>query len=93
MNYLTTVTFGVTLGPAVTTTSASTSLTLGRSLTETKATNLTLTKGLCLLLHFSQGVLKVLGLSPSPPRCLSNSSRPSGSKSESLFNSFAHAFR
>lgn len=87
----------MTLGLAVTTTSASTSLAqlLALLLAKAKAADLllTLAKLLGLLLHLGQSLLKALGLSLSPLRCLSNGSCPSGSKFESLSNSFANAFR
>ena len=83
----------MTLGLAVTTTSAPTGLVFAIRVTLTHAKATSLTKGLGLLLHLGQGLLKVLGLSLSPLRCLSNGSCPSGSKFESLSNSFANAFR
>jgi hypothetical protein len=85
----------VTLGLAVTTTSASTGLALALGHAKVHATDLllTLAKLLGLLLHLGQGLLKALSLSLSPLRCLSNGSCLSSSKSENLFNSFAHAFR
>jgi hypothetical protein len=86
----------VTLGLAVTTTmSASTNLLLTLLLAKVKAANLllTLAKLLGLLLHLGQSLLKALCLSLSPLRCLSNGSRPTSSKFESLSNSSANAFR